>query len=119
MNGSIFFTKGGSMRTIYNAVMVAVALAGSGNALADDNGGSNAQGGEKVCAVGMAGQTEPGLVEALKTCRRGDILDIGWVQTAVAIQLCDFTKTVMYNSTKGAIIACVYTGTRRPVSKAQ
>lgn len=102
--------------TLIAATMIG-ALVATGDALADDTGGSNASGTEKVCALGMNAQSEAGLAEGLKSCKRGDILDIGWAQTPVAMQLCDFTKAVLYHPTKGSVIACVYTGTRRPVSK--
>lgn len=101
-------------------VMFAVALASmvsTGTARAQDNAGSNLNGNEKVCFVSANGQNEQGLAEALKGCKRGDILDIGWLQTPAAMQLCDFTKAVLYHPTKGSVIACVYTGTRRQVSK--
>jgi hypothetical protein len=101
-------------------MMMAVVLSAmgqTGSALAQDNAGSNQNGTEKVCFVSANGQSEQGLADALKGCKRGDILDIGWLQTPAAMQLCDFTKAVLYHPTKGSVIACVYTGTRRPVSK--
>lgn len=84
---------------------------------AGDAAGSNVSGNEKVCALGMNAQSEQGLQEALKSCRRGDILDIGWLPTPQAMQLCDFTKAMLYHPSKGSVIACVYAGGRRTVSK--
>lgn len=98
------------------AVILALIVVSSA-AVAQDNAGSNVNGNEKVCFVSANGQTEQGLVDALKGCKRGDILDIGWLQTPAAMQVCDFTKAVLYHPTKGSVIACVYSGTRRPVSK--
>ncbi len=88
-----------------------------GQASAQDHAGSNQGGNEKVCFLSAAAQSEQGLVDALKSCKRGDILDIGWLQTPAAMQLCDFTKAVLYHPTKGSVIACVYTGSRRQVIK--
>lgn len=105
------------MKTILMMAVVLAAMGSADSALAQDSAGSNPQGTEKVCFVSANGQSEQGLADALKGCKRGDILDIGWLQTPTAMQLCDFTKAVLYHSTKGSVIACVYTGTRRQVSK--
>lgn len=95
----------------------AAAMMGASNVLAQDSAGSNVSGSENVCFVGANAQNEQGLVDALKICKRGDILDIGWLPTPAAMQLCDFTKAVLYHATKGSVIACVYTGARRSGSK--
>lgn len=84
---------------------------------AEDAAGSNAGGTEKVCSVGSGVQSEAALAEALKSCRRGDILDIGYLQTPIAMQLCDFSKAMLYHTARGSVIACVYTGARRPANK--
>jgi hypothetical protein len=105
------------MKMMIMVVGLAAAMFSAGGAAAQDNAGSNQNGGEKVCFVGASGQNDPGLSEALKSCKRGDILDIGWLQTPAAMQVCDFTKAVLYHPTKGSVIACVYTGSKRPVSK--
>lgn len=105
------------MRKLMSLAVIVASCAASGIALAEDNAGRNVTGNEKVCFVGANGQSEQGLVDALKGCKRGDILDIGWLQTPTAMQVCDFTKAVIYHPTKGSVIACVYTGSRRPVSK--
>lgn len=105
------------MKTMIMVVGLAAAMASAGGAAAQDSAGSNQNGSEKVCFVGANGQSEQGLSEALKSCKRGDILDIGWLQTPAAMQVCDFTKAVLYHPTKGSVIACVYTGSKRPVSK--
>ncbi|NHZ99042.1 hypothetical protein [Massilia sp. CCM 8734] len=97
--------------------VITTAIAVSSNTYAQDNGGSNNNGAEKVCFVGPNGQSEQGLVEALKGCKRGDILDLGWVQSPAALQLCDFTKAIVYHPPKGSVVGCVYTGTRRQTSK--
>lgn len=102
------------------AIATAIALAtisGSTPALADNSFGANPDGNEKVCALGMAAQNEQGFIEALHRCKRGDILDIGWAKSILAMQVCDFTKSVVYHPSNGAIIACVYTGNRRAVGK--
>jgi hypothetical protein len=104
------------MKNVFIAVILASALH-AGQAVAQSGHGSNADGGEKVCALGMGAQSEQGLDEALKRCKRGDILDIGWVKISVAMQLCDFTKTIVYHPPTGAIAACVYSGSRRPIIK--
>ena len=104
------------MKKILTVAMLAAMLV-SGNVSAQDNPGSNANGSEKVCVVGVSGQTEQGLSDALKACKRGDILDIGWLPTPFAMQLCDFSKQVVYHAAKGSVIACVYSGARRPISK--
>jgi hypothetical protein len=103
--------------TIIALSLALAAMAAAITAHADDAAGSNANGNEKVCFVGANAQNEQGLADALKSCKRGDILDIGWLQTPIAMQLCDFNKAVLYHPTKGSVIACVYAGTRRPVSK--
>lgn len=105
------------MRKLMSIAVIVASGASSGIAMAQDNAGSNVNGNEKVCFIGANGQSEQGLVEALKGCKRGDILDIGWLQTPAAMQVCDFTKAVLYHPTKGSVIACVYSGSRRPVSK--
>lgn len=105
------------MSKLMSVVLITASVAASGNVVAQDNAGSNVNGNEKVCFVSASGQSEQGLVEALKGCKRGDILDIGWLQTPVAMQVCDFTKAVLYHPAKGSVIACVYAGSRRPVSK--
>lgn len=92
-------------------------IASIGVALADTPHGSNPDGSEKVCALGMGAQSEPGISEGLSRCKRGDILDIGWAKIAVAMQVCDFTKAIVYHPQTGAIIACVYTGSRRGTTK--
>lgn len=102
------------MRKIIMASIIAT-VATSGHAAAQDTAGSNQGGSEKVCFLGTSAQNEQGLAEALKSCKRGDILDIGWLQTPVAMQLCDFTKAVLYHPAKGSVTSCVYTGARRPV----
>jgi hypothetical protein len=107
---------GEPMKSIIIALTLTV-LAALANARADDNGGSNISGNEKVCYIGPNAPGEPTLADVLKNCRRGDILDTSWLQHPVALQLCDFTKAVLYHPTKGSAIACVYIGTRRPVSK--
>lgn len=102
------------------AIATAIALAtisGSTPALADNSFGANPDGNEKVCALGMAAQNEQGFIEALHRCKRGDILDIGWAKITLAMQVCDFTKTIVYHPPTGAIAACVYTGNRRAVGK--
>lgn len=102
------------------AAAVAVALGmitGSAPALAENSIGANPDGTEKVCSLGMGAQSEQGFAEALQRCKRGDILDIGWAKSTLAIQVCDFTKSIVYHPGNGAIIACVYTGNRRAVSK--
>lgn len=102
------------------AIATAVALATitvNMPALAQTSFGANPDGTEKVCSLGMGAQSEQGFVEALQRCKRGDILDIGWAKSTLAIQVCDFTKSIVYHPANGAIIACVYTGSRRAVSK--
>ena len=94
------------------------ALVSAGAVHAQDSAGSNAGGNEKVCAVSNASsQSEQGIADALKGCKRGDIIDIGWLTIYGAMQLCDFTKAVVYHAPKGSVIACVYSGNRRPISK--
>ena len=104
------------MKSIIIALTLATMVAVS-SAHADDTAGSNANGNEKVCYISPNAPGEPTLADMLKNCRRGDILDTSWLQHPVALQLCDFSKAVLYHPTKGSVIACVYTGTRRPVSK--
>lgn len=89
----------------------------STSALADNSLGSNPDGNERVCSLGVAAQNEQGFVEAIQRCRRGDILDIGWAKSTLAMQVCDFTKSIVYHPANGEIVACVYTGYRRAVSK--
>lgn len=97
---------------------ILAALTISGTARAQDIAGSNVNGSEKVCHVSNANSSsEQGLTDALKGCKRGDILDIGWLPTMGAMQLCDFTKALIYHPTKGSVVACVYAGSRRTVSK--
>ncbi len=79
--------------------------------------GSNLSGAEKVCFLSLNAQTDEGLQSALKSCRRGDVLDVGWLKTSIAMQLCDFTKTIVYNPEGKMVVACVYTGARRQVVK--
>jgi hypothetical protein len=110
------FYKEKAMRKLISTVIL-VTMASIGNAAAEDNAGSNVTGSEKVCAMGVGAQNEQTLAEALKVCRRGDILDIGWLKIPVAMQLCDFTKAIVYHPATGSVMACVYTGTRRPVNK--
>lgn len=105
------------MKPILTLTVAVAAMMVASSVQAQDSAGSNVSGSEKVCFVGANAQNEQGLVDALKNCKRGDILDIGWLQTPPAMQLCDFTKAVLYHPTKGSVIACVYTGARRPVSK--
>lgn len=106
------------MRTFITTTLIMAVVGAAGSAYAESpTGGSNATGSEKVCFFSANNQNEAALEETLKKCQRGDILDIGWLPTPTALQLCDFTKTVVYHPTKGSIIACVYTGNRRPVSK--
>lgn len=87
------------------------------DAHAEADRGANSDGTEKVCFFGASAQNDQILEDVLKKCRRGDILDIGWLSSPVAMQLCDFTKAIIYHPTKGSVIACVYTGTRRNVIK--
>lgn len=106
------------MKAIFlSTLIMAVAGAASCAHAEAPAGGSNATGSEKVCFFSANTQNDAGLEEALKKCQRGDILDIGWLPTPTALQLCDFTKSVIYHPTKGSVIACVYTGSRRPVIK--
>ncbi len=107
------------MKAMAMMAMIFVALAAHGSAMAQDNGGSNVSGTEKVCFLGPSAQTETGLVEALRNCKRGDILDLGWLRTSPALQLCDFTKAIIYHQSTSIVLACVYTGTRRPVHKVE
>lgn len=99
------------------AVLVMSGVAMSCPAFAENSLGSNPDGSEKVCALGASVQNEAALEEALKRCKRGDILDSGWLKITMAMQLCDFTKTIVYHPPTGAIAACVYTGNRRGTSR--
>lgn len=78
-----------------------------------DTGGSNTSGMEKVCYLNPKNQNETVFIESLKQCKRGDILNIGWLSTPEAMRVCDFNKSIIYHPTKGAVVACVYTGNRR------
>jgi hypothetical protein len=101
------------------ALLLSLALFGSNQATAQastDLAGSNISGSEKMCVFGANMQSDQAVQDILKVCRRGDILDIGWMKTSFAIQLCDFTKTVVYNPS-GTVVACVYTGVRRQTGK--
>lgn len=105
------------MKKTIAAVIALGIITGSTPALAENSFGANPDGTEKVCSLGMGAQSEQGFAEALQRCKRGDILDIGWAKSTLAIQVCDFTKSIVYHPGNGAIIACVYTGSRRAVSK--
>ena len=103
-------------KSVTAAVLASLAISGAVHA--QDGAGSNANGNEKVCVVNStSSQSEQGITEALKVCKRGDILDIGWLSTVGAMQLCDFTKAVLYHPAKGSVIACVYSGNRRTSAK--
>jgi hypothetical protein len=78
-----------------------------------DNAGSNANGNEKVCMISNA--SNEAFKESMKNCRRGDIMALGGVTSLGAMKYCDFTKSLMYEN--GKIVACVFTGAERPVSK--
>lgn len=99
------------------ALIALAGVTGGTSVHAENVFGANADGTENVCPLGMAAQNEQGFADALKRCKRGDILDIGWAKSTLAIQVCDFTKSIVYHPGNGAIIACVYTGNRRAVSK--
>ena len=101
------------MKAIFTLTVVLATIVTTGDAMAQDNAGSNTNGNEKVCVISLNGQNEQGLVDALKNCKRGDILSPGWLPMSTAMQICDFTKAVVYNQLKGNVIACVYTGARR------
>ncbi|MDK2126913.1 hypothetical protein [Parachitinimonas caeni] len=92
-------------------------VVGSALVHAEDLAGSNPTGAERVCTLSSGAQTELGFADAIKQCKRGDILDMSWLSNQQAMQVCDFTKAVVYHPTKGTLIACVYTGARRPVIK--
>ncbi len=99
-------------------VAILASLSISGAVHAQDGAGSNANGHEKVCVINnTSSQSEQGITEALKVCKRGDILDIGWLTTVAAMQLCDFTKAVVYHPVKNSVLICVYSGNRRPTAK--
>lgn len=103
---------------MHRFVAVALAVSTSFNpAYCQDAAGSNLDGREKVCYISSSAATELGIAEVLKACRRGDILEIGWISPSIAVQLCDFTKAVIYHPPKGIVFACVYTGFRRPITK--
>lgn len=72
---------------------------------------------EKVCLIGLEVKNEFDLIEAIRKCQKGDILDIAMLRSPYGLQFCDFTKTILYNQTDRSIIACVYSGTRRQVRK--
>lgn len=97
--------------------LVLLACLGSTAARAETADSPVAEGRERVCAMGMAVQNEQGFAVALAQCKRGDILDIGWAKSSVAMQVCDFGKSIVYHPATGAVIACVYTGYRRSVIK--
>jgi hypothetical protein len=105
------------MKAKFLLIIGAATMLAASSTRAQDSAGSNANGSEKVCFVSANARSEQGLVDALKNCKRGDILDISWLQTPPALQLCDFTKALIYHPANGSVVACVYTGTRRPVSK--
>lgn len=96
--------------------LVLLACLGSTAVRAETADSPVADGRERVCAMGMAVQNEQGFAAALARCKRGDILDIGWAKITAAMQVCDFTKSIVYHPQTGAIVACVYIGSRRSIS---
>lgn len=96
--------------------LVLLACLGSTAVLAETADSPVADGRERVCVMGMAVQNEQGFAAALAQCKRGDILDIGWAKITAAMQVCDFTKSIVYHPPTGAIVACVYIGRRRSTS---
>lgn len=103
--------------TLAIAIIVLFAFSGVASVHAENSLGANSDGTERVCVLGLPAQNEQGLVEALQRCKRGDILETSWIKSTVALQLCDFSKSVIYHPGNGVIFACVYTGNRRAVSK--
>ena len=96
--------------------LVLLACLGSTAVRAETADSPVADGRERVCAMGMAVQNEQGFTAALAQCKRGDILDIGWAKITFAMQVCDFTKSIVYHPQTGSIVACVYIGSRRSIS---
>lgn len=69
--------------------------------------GSNMNGAERVCGNGSAAT----FAEAYANCRRGDIIGLGRALPFGIMQVCDFSKTILY--VKGEPMACVYIGSLR------
>lgn len=72
--------------------------------------GSNATGTEKVCKV-----DPKSIIESLKTCRRGDILDLDGISADGVAMMCDFSKSFFYIN--GFPQNCVYNGKRRDMAR--
>lgn len=91
-------------------VILAVSASESSPAAGQD--GSNATGTERSCKLESGKSFE----EALKTCRRGDIIHSQMAITDVGAAIaCDFTKQFVFIG--GFLRGCVYSGTLRKASQ--